>query len=143
MKAFADDRINVTQKLKFALEWLECLARKGKMLVTSIFSFPSNVFKRHLSGGNSCLSGNVLIMEITWDKFNSLLLFMLDILYIIHHIFFQSKRFVPSNELRLQMASDNSNCVQEEKQQGILYKGKQRGRYGNMSDESLLWISKN
>ena len=38
LKAFADNRINVTEKLKFVVGRIENIVRKGKMLVTSIFS---------------------------------------------------------------------------------------------------------
>ena len=53
-KAFADDKINVTRKLKFALVRVENIVGKAEnagYLVTSIFSFPHNVFKRLLSQG--------------------------------------------------------------------------------------------
>ena len=45
LKAFADDKINVTQKLKFALgRGRKHCGKRKKMLVTSIFSFSHNVF---------------------------------------------------------------------------------------------------
>ena len=43
LKAFADDNIYVTEKLKFVLGWVENIMGKGE---TSIFSFSQNVFKR-------------------------------------------------------------------------------------------------
>ena len=47
LKAFADSKINVTKKLKFLLERIENIMwEMEKMLVTSIFSFSHNVFKR-------------------------------------------------------------------------------------------------
>ena len=47
LKAFADNKINAIEKLKFALGWVENIVGKGKkMLVSSIFSFSQNVFKR-------------------------------------------------------------------------------------------------
>ena len=46
LKAFADDKINLTRKLKFDLEWVENIVEKNeKMLDTRIFSFSHNVFK--------------------------------------------------------------------------------------------------
>ena len=51
-KAFADDKLNVTENLKFVLGRVENIAGKGeKMLVTSIFSFFHHVFKRLLIQG--------------------------------------------------------------------------------------------
>ena len=41
LKAFLDDKINVTEKMKFVLVGVENISRKEKMLVTSIFSFPT------------------------------------------------------------------------------------------------------
>ena len=52
LKEFAEDKINVTQKLKFDFGRVENIVRKSsKMLVTSIFSFSHNVFKRLLFQG--------------------------------------------------------------------------------------------
>ena len=48
LKAFADDKVNVTEKLKFILERVENIVGKEKMLITSIFSFSLNGFKRLL-----------------------------------------------------------------------------------------------
>ena len=46
LKAFADDKINVTKKFNFVLGRVENIVeKKKKMLVTSIFSFSHNVFK--------------------------------------------------------------------------------------------------
>ena len=39
LKAFGDDKINVTEKLKFVFARVEILWEKEKMLVTSIFLF--------------------------------------------------------------------------------------------------------
>ena len=50
-KEFADDRINMTEKLKIVLGRVENMVGKGEMLVTRIFSFSHNVFKRLLSQG--------------------------------------------------------------------------------------------
>ena len=44
-KAFADDKIIVTQKLKHVLERLENIVGKEQMLVASIFSSSNNVFR--------------------------------------------------------------------------------------------------
>ena len=49
LKAFADDKINVTEKQKFFMQSIENIVGKG--LVTSIFSFSHNVFERFLSHG--------------------------------------------------------------------------------------------
>ena len=43
---FADHKINVTKNLKFVFRRVENIVDKEKMLVTSIFSFSHNVFKR-------------------------------------------------------------------------------------------------
>ena len=51
LKAYADDKINVTEKLKFVLGSVENIVGKGKMMVTNNFSFSNNVFKRSLSQG--------------------------------------------------------------------------------------------
>ena len=52
LKAFADSKMNLTKKLKFAFEKVEnIVGKKEKMLVTSIFSFSNNVFKRLLTQG--------------------------------------------------------------------------------------------
>ena len=47
LETFADDKVNVTEKLKLILGRVE----REKMLVTSIFSFSHNVFKRLLIQG--------------------------------------------------------------------------------------------
>ena len=51
MKAFTDNKIKVTEKLKSVWEGQKTLWEKEKMLVTSIFSFSHSVFKRLLSQG--------------------------------------------------------------------------------------------
>ena len=50
-KLKAKDKINVSENLKFALGGVENIVEKEKMLVTSIFSFSYNIFKRLLSQG--------------------------------------------------------------------------------------------
>ena len=45
LQAFADNKINVNEKLKIVLGRVETLWEKEKMLVTSIFSFSQNVFQ--------------------------------------------------------------------------------------------------
>ena len=52
LKAFADNKINVTQKLKFVSLRVEDIGEKEKMLVTSIFSFSHNVFKSKIPQGH-------------------------------------------------------------------------------------------
>ena len=50
LKAFADEKINVTEKMEILYRMRKKrLREKEKMLVTSIFSFSHNVFKRLLS----------------------------------------------------------------------------------------------
>ena len=47
-KAFADDKMNETQKLKFAFETVESLWEKEKIMVTSIFSFSTMFSKGYI-----------------------------------------------------------------------------------------------
>ena len=50
LKTFADKKINVTEKLKLVLGRVEkTLWEKDKKLVTSVFSFYHNFFKRFLA----------------------------------------------------------------------------------------------
>ena len=46
LKAFAEDKLKVIQMAKFVLDKIENIVRKEEMLVTSIFFFSHNVFKR-------------------------------------------------------------------------------------------------
>ena len=55
LKALADNKINVTQKFQFVLGRVENILGKGKMLVTSIFSFSQNLFKSLLPQGQYCV----------------------------------------------------------------------------------------
>ena len=48
LKAFADGKLNLADKLKFVLGRAENILGKKKILVTSIFYFSQNVFKRLL-----------------------------------------------------------------------------------------------
>ena len=50
LKALADNKINMTEKLKIVFGRLENM-EKEKMLVTGIFSFSHNVFRRPLCQG--------------------------------------------------------------------------------------------
>ena len=50
-KAYADNKINVTEKLKFVLGSVENIVGKGKNAGTSILSFSYNVFKGLLIQG--------------------------------------------------------------------------------------------
>ena len=43
-KAFADKKINTTEKMKFVYGRVQNIVGKGEMLVTNIFSFTHNVF---------------------------------------------------------------------------------------------------
>ena len=58
LRAFADDKVNVTSELKFVIGMVENIVGKGKMLVTSIFSFSHNAFK-------SCPLGSLKV-GIVW-----------------------------------------------------------------------------
>ena len=46
LKAFADDKVNLAEKLKLVLGGVENIVGKEEMLVTSIFTFSHSVFKR-------------------------------------------------------------------------------------------------
>ena len=52
LKAFADDKISVNQKLMFDLGRIENTVGKGGKLVFSIFSFSKNAFKSFLFEGH-------------------------------------------------------------------------------------------
>ena len=55
LKTFADDKIDVAEKIKFVLEMVENIVdKKEKMLVARIFSFSHIVFQRILCQG--CLN---------------------------------------------------------------------------------------
>ena len=49
LKAFADDKLNVTKRIIPVLDRVENLVGKGEIACTSNFSFSKNVFKRLLS----------------------------------------------------------------------------------------------
>ena len=57
LKAFADDKMKVLKMITFVFDWtflfdrIENIVGKGEMLVTSIFSFSVNVFKRVVTQG--------------------------------------------------------------------------------------------
>ena len=51
LKAFADKKVNVIEKLKFVSQRIENMVGKKKMLVTTIFSFFHNVSKSLLCQG--------------------------------------------------------------------------------------------
>ena len=51
LKAFADDKINMNEKLKLGLGKVEHIVGNWEMLVTSIFPFFHNVFKSPLFQG--------------------------------------------------------------------------------------------
>ena len=71
LKAFADDNIKVTQKLKFVLGRVENIVEKGENVVTSIFSFFRNVFKVFLSQSHE----NIELYGRVKSGFNIQLLF--------------------------------------------------------------------
>ena len=65
LKAFADDKMKVTKKMKFVSKWWKILRKKEKMLVTSIFSFSHNIFKKlHFQG---CLKSGLCGKELIVD----------------------------------------------------------------------------
>ena len=72
LKAFADNKIYETEKLKFVLGRVENITEKKKMLVTSIFSFSNNVFKRLFLQGRqkSRLSGEELSTQLQSSLLN-------------------------------------------------------------------------
>ena len=49
LKAFADDKLNVTKMIFSAFDRVENIVEKGEIACTSNFSFSRNVFKRLLS----------------------------------------------------------------------------------------------
>ena len=49
LKAFADDKLNVTKKIISVFDRVENIVGKGEIAGTSNFSFSHNVFKRLLS----------------------------------------------------------------------------------------------
>ena len=51
LKALEDENFNLAQNVQFLFVRVENIAGKEKMLVTSIFSFSHNVFKRLLFQG--------------------------------------------------------------------------------------------
>ena len=55
LEAFAEDKINVTKKLKFAWGGQKTWWKKEKMLVTSIFSFSHDVCQEQLYQGHQKL----------------------------------------------------------------------------------------
>ena len=52
LKACADDKINITENLKYVFERQKTMWEKEKMLGTSIFLFSLNVFKRLFYSGS-------------------------------------------------------------------------------------------
>ena len=49
LKAFADDKLNVTKMIISVFDRVENVAGKGEITCTSNFSFSHNVFKRLIS----------------------------------------------------------------------------------------------
>ena len=49
LKAFADNKLNITKMILSVFDRVENIVRKGKIACTSNFSFSHNVFKRLLS----------------------------------------------------------------------------------------------
>ena len=67
MKAFADDKLNVTKMIISVFDRVENIVGKGEIACTSNFSFDHNVFKRLPSQTfqNVSLCANGLISEYT------------------------------------------------------------------------------
>ena len=67
LKAFADDKLNVTKMVTSVFDRVENIVGNGEIACTSNFSFSHNVFKRLLS--QTCqrvsLHGNELNLEVT------------------------------------------------------------------------------
>ena len=51
MKAFVDDKINATKKLKFVLDWIENILGKGENAGYQHFLFSQNIFENLLFQG--------------------------------------------------------------------------------------------
>ena len=56
LKAFADDKLNVTKMIFSIFDRVENIVGKGEIACTSHFSFSHNVFKRLLSQGDQKVS---------------------------------------------------------------------------------------
>ena len=56
LKAFADDKLNVTKIIISVFDRVENIVGKGEIACTSNFSFSHNVFKRLLSQGRQKVS---------------------------------------------------------------------------------------
>ena len=67
LKAFADDKLNVTKMIISVFDRVENIVRKGEIACTSNFSFSHNVFKRLLSQTRRKVSlcGNGLALYYT------------------------------------------------------------------------------
>ena len=46
LKTFADNKVNISENIKFVSHRLDNITRRGEMLVTGIFSFSHNIFKQ-------------------------------------------------------------------------------------------------
>ena len=78
LKAFADNKLNVTKMIISAFDRVENIGGKGQIACTSNFSFSHNVFKRLLSQPHQKVSlcGNVFIPALftcsSYSYFNPL-----------------------------------------------------------------------
>ena len=62
LRAFADDKINVTEKLKFGLGMVEnIVGKRRKCCLPAFCPFPHNVFKRLL------IQGRLKVMIVVWS----------------------------------------------------------------------------
>ena len=64
LKAFADDKINVTEKLKFVLERAENIVEKEKTVVASIFFFSHKILRRLKKGcgKSNCVAKSEIVV---------------------------------------------------------------------------------
>ena len=76
LKAFADDKLNVTKMIISVFDRVENIVGKGEIACTSYFSFSHNVFKRPVSQGRQKVSlcGNGLMYVQSFDTIKAKLL---------------------------------------------------------------------
>ena len=65
LKAFADNKLNVTKKIIFVCDKVEIIVGKGDIACTSNFSFSHNVFRRLLS--QTCQKVSLCGNGLTFD----------------------------------------------------------------------------
>ena len=71
LKELADDKINVTEKVKFGFGHIDNIVGKVEMLVTSIFSFSRNISKGFFH--RVFKSGDCVVKRVSWNpRFSSM-----------------------------------------------------------------------